>query len=50
MKVRCKLEKVRARGYITECKDIKYYTNYFPVPQTWREATIKKIEKSSQKS
>ena len=38
-KVRRKLEKVRARGYITKCKEVKAYTNYFPVHKTWRSTT-----------
>ena len=37
--MREKLTKVRARGYITDCKVVKSYTNHFPVPKTWREAT-----------
>ena len=41
MKVREKLAKVRARGYRTNCKVVKSYTNHFPIPKTWREATTK---------
>ena len=42
-KVKTKLSKVLARGYIMLSSEVKSFTHFFPVPKTWKVEGSKRV-------